>query len=276
MLARETGRVSWSGRSRGARLLGLALLVYAVLRLPVAASAEPGAVTFLQFNMCGNACGTRLTVVTDLEREIRGHGPQPYVVTLDEVCRGQYDKLVADLRYAGHFEPTVRDRCWDGSDYGIAILVRTGRLDVAGSWALPAPAGGEPRRLACVRTTVRDRPLVGCVTHLDTDPANTPSQVAAVAAHAATFGTVVVGGDFNSVPAGPAMAPMYATFTEVGGGVTGGCSAARCGSRPGYAHPTRKIDYFFLSRTGFTDPVARTTNAPHSDHVPLWSTATLT
>jgi endonuclease/exonuclease/phosphatase family metal-dependent hydrolase len=261
---------------RSARLLGLVVLVYAVLRLPVAAWADPGAVTFLQFNMCGNACGTRLAVVADLEREIRDHPTQPYVVTLDEVCRGQYDRLVADLRYAGHFEPTVPGRCWDGSDYGIAILVRAGAVDFAGSWPLPAPAGGEQRRLACVRTTLRDRSVVGCVTHLDTDPANTPSQVRAVAARVATFGDAVVGGDFNATPGSPAMAPLYAGFTEVGGGDTGGCAAARCGSRPGYAHPTRKIDYFFLARSGFTDPAGRTTNAPHSDHTPLWSTATLT
>jgi endonuclease/exonuclease/phosphatase family metal-dependent hydrolase len=261
---------------RSARLLGLVILVYAVLRVPVAASAEPGPVTFLQFNLCGSACGTRFTIVADLEREIREHGPQPYVVTLDEVCRGQYDKLVADLRYAGHFEPTVRGRCWDGSDYGIAILVRTASVSLAGSWALPAPAGGEPRRLACVRATVRDRPLVGCVTHLDTDPLNTPSQVAAVAARASTFPTVVVGGDFNARPDSPAMRPLYAGFEEVGGGFTGGCPAARCGARPGFAHPTRKIDYLFLSRGDFADPVARTGDAPHSDHVPLRATANLT
>lgn len=268
--AGHTGTVS-----RSARLFGLVVLVYAVLRLP-AASAEPGAVTFLQFNLCGSACGTQFTIVADLEREIREHDPQPYLVTLDEVCRGQYDRLVADLRYAGHFEPTVPHRCWDGSDYGIAILVRTGSVGFAGSWALPAPAGGEPRRLACVRTTIRDRALTGCVTHLDTDPANSPSQVAAVAARTAPLGRAVVGGDFNATPGSAAMTPLYAAFREVGGGLTGGCAAAHCGAGPGYAHPTRKIDYLFLSRGDFADPVARTGDAPHSDHVPLWATATLT
>jgi endonuclease/exonuclease/phosphatase family metal-dependent hydrolase len=259
--------------SRSARLLGLLVLVYAVVRLPVAASAEPGTLTFLQFNLCGSACDTRFTVVADLEREIRGHTPQPYVVTLNEVCRGQYAKLVADLHYAGHFEPTVRDRCWDGSDYGIAILVRTGAVTLAGSWPLPAPAGGEPRRLACVR----DRLLVGCVTHLDTDPANTPSQVAEVAARTASLSpVVVVGGDFNATPDSAALRPMDAGFREVGGAPTGGCAAARCGSRPGFARPTRKIDYVFLSRGDFADPVARTGDAPHSDHVPLWASATRT
>lgn len=72
------------------------------------------------------------------------------------------------------------------------------------------------------------------------------------------------------------MRPMHNGFEEVGGGFTGGGSAARCGSEPGYAHPTRKIDYLFLSRGDFADPGARTTDAPHSDHVPLWATANLT
>ena len=114
------------------------------------------------------------------------------------------------------------------------------------------------------------------MTHLDTDPANSPSQVAAVAARTAPLGRAVVGGDFNATPGSAAMTPLYAAFREVGGGFTGGCAAARCGPGPGWAHPTRKIDYVFLSRADFTGPVARTGVAPHSDHVPLWATATLT
>jgi endonuclease/exonuclease/phosphatase family metal-dependent hydrolase len=229
--------------------------------------------------MCGNACGMRFAVVDDLEREITGRGPQPSVVTLDEVCRGQYDRLLADLPYRGHFQPTVPNRCWDGSDYGIAVLVRGGDAAHADSAPLPAPAGGEPRAVTCVRATVRAGSLVACVTHLDTDPANTASQVAAVAAHAGRFpGAVVVGGDFNARPDDPAMAPMAGRFVDADANhdaFTGGCSRARCGAGPGYAHPTRKIDYVFLSRGDFTGVSARVTAAAHSDHAPLWATATL-
>jgi endonuclease/exonuclease/phosphatase family metal-dependent hydrolase len=270
-----------SAASRGARLLAVVVLVYAVLRVPASADTASG-LTFLQFNMCGNACGTRFAVVADLVREIRGHPAQPDVVTLDEVCRGQYDRLVADLHYGGHFEPTVRNRCWDGSDYGVAILVRTTEVGYLGSWPLPSPAGGEPRTLVCVRATVRSGSLVGCVTHLDTDAANAPSQVAAVAARTTAFtgDLVVVAGDFNATPDSAAMDPMYGAFDEVeprpGGEFTGGCPAPHCGSRPGYRHPTRKIDYIFLSRGGSADRSARTSDAPHSDHTLLWATATPT
>jgi endonuclease/exonuclease/phosphatase family metal-dependent hydrolase len=56
---------------------------------------------------------------------------------------------------------------------------------------------------------------------------------------------------------------------------TGGCSRARCGDGPGYVHPTRKIDYVFLSRGDFTGVSALVTSAAHSDHTPLRATATL-
>ena len=264
--------------ARFARLTGLVVLVYALLRLPAAADPPPGTLAFLQFNMCGFACGTHFTVVGDVAREIRRHRPQPLVVTLQEVCRSQYDRLVADVAdvgYGGHFEPTIRDRCSDGSDYGIAVLARTAGVRYAGSWPLPSPAGGEPRTVTCIRIPQ----LVACSTHLDTDPANTPAQVAEVARRAGGFaGPVVVGGDFNVTPDRPAMAPMAARFAEADGSrrqLTGGCSRARCGTLPGYAHPIRKIDYVFLSRSAFTGPSVRIADAPHSDHAPVWVTATL-
>ena len=257
------------------------VLVYALLRLPADAGTPPATLSILQFNMCGNACGTRFAVVDDLEAEITGRTRQPFVVTLNEVCRGQYDRLLADLPYHGHFQPTMPNRCWDGSDYGIAVLVRSSDVGYAGSAPLPAPAGGEPRTVTCVRTAFQSRPLVACATHLDTDPANTASQVTAVAEHAGAFragAAVVVGGDFNTTPGRPALDPMDAAFVEADAAddaFTGGCSRARCGDGPGYVHPTRKIDYVFLSRGDFTGVSALVTSAAHSDHTPLRATATL-
>jgi endonuclease/exonuclease/phosphatase family metal-dependent hydrolase len=270
-----------SSTRRVVRLAGLVVLVYALLRLPADAGTPPATLSILQFNMCGNACGTRFAVVDDLEAEITGRTRQPFVVTLNEVCRGQYDRLLADLPYHGHFQPTMPNRCWDGSDYGIAVLVRSSDVGYAGSAPLPAPAGGEPRTVTCVRTAFQSRPLVACATHLDTDPANTASQVTAVVEHAGAFragAAVVVGGDFNTTPGRPALDPMDADFVEADAAddaFTGGCSRARCGDGPGYAHPTRKIDYVFLSRGDFTGVSALVTSAAHSDHTPLRATATL-
>lgn len=271
-----------SSATRVARLAGLVVLVYALLRLPADADTPPGTLSILQFNMCGNACETRFAVVDDLAAEIASRGRQPFVVTLNEVCRSQYDRLLANLPYRGHFQPTVPNRCWDGSDYGLAVLVRSSDVAYAGSEPLPAPAGGEPRMVTCVRTALVGRPLVACATHLDTDPANTAGQVAAVAHHAGGYragAAVVVGGDFNTTPGRPALAAMDAGFVEADAAhdaFTGGCSRAGCGGGgPGYAHPTRKIDYVFLSRGDFTGISALVTSASHSDHAPLWATATL-
>jgi endonuclease/exonuclease/phosphatase family metal-dependent hydrolase len=274
-----------SSTSRVVRLAGLVVLVYALLRMPADAGTPPAALSVLQFNMCGNACGTRFAVVDDLEAEITDRARQPFVVTLNELCRGQYDRLLVDLPYHGHFQPTMPNRCWDGSDYGIAVLVRSSDIGYAGSAPLPAPSGGEPRTVTCVRTAFQARPLVACATHLDTDPANTASQVAAVAEHAGAFragagvgAAVVVAGDFNATPGRGALDPMDAGFVEADAAddaFTGGCSRARCGDGPGYAHPTRKIDYVFLSRGDFTAVSALVTSAAHSDHTPLWATATL-
>jgi endonuclease/exonuclease/phosphatase family metal-dependent hydrolase len=261
--------------ARAARLFGVLALVYALVRVPTEADATAGGMAFLQFNMCGEICGTRFGVVADLEREITGHRPQPFVLTLQEVCRSQYDELVANLPYHGHFEPTIPGRCWDGSDYGIAVLVRTSDVEHLGSWPLPNPAGGELRMLVCVRTTA----LVACGTHIDTTPANKASQVAAVASRAGSYragGPVVVGGDFNVTPDNAVIKPMYDLFVEADaadGEFTGGCSSARCGDRDGYSRPTRKIDYLFLSRSGFAGISADATSAPRSDHIPLWATA---
>ena len=270
-----------SSALRVARLAGLVVLVYALLRLPAVADTPPGTLSMLQFNLCGNACGTRFAVVDDLESQITSRELQPFVVTLDELCRSQYDRLLADLPYHGHFQPTVPNRCWDGSDFGIAVLVHSSDVEYAGSAPLPAPAGGEPRAVICVRTLEHGRPLVACATHLDTDPANTASQVTAVADRADRYradAAVVVGGDFNTTPGGSALGPMDAGFVEADAAddaFTGGCRRARCGDGPGYAHPIRKIDYVFLSRGDFTGISAQVSSAPHSDHTPLRATATL-
>jgi endonuclease/exonuclease/phosphatase family metal-dependent hydrolase len=293
-------------RRRLMRLLVVALLAAAplavVARPAEAASAD---LTFLQFNMCGQACRTHMTIVTDVENSINGRSPQPFVVTLNEVCRSQYDKLYVDLLpYYGHFEPTVASRCWDGSDYGIAILLRTSSFSYLGSWPLPNPGGGEPRKMSCLQTNVSgaSQPLVACVTHIDTNSANIASQISAVAGRARGFwadNKVLVGGDFNTTPDSSALSPMYSTlhsggtgvfneadsgyFSRSGGGTgstyneyTGGCQHRPCGCRVNDWKTLRKIDYIFLSRYDFTSYSADATYALHSDHTPLWATAVIT
>jgi endonuclease/exonuclease/phosphatase family metal-dependent hydrolase len=288
------------------RLLLVALLAVAPAAVAVQpVTANSASLAFLQFNMCGNACGTHLTVVADVESSINGHSPQPFVVTLNEVCRSQYGKLYADLLpYYGHFEPTITGRCWDGSDYGIAILLRTSSYTYLGSWPLPNPAGTEPRKMSCLQTNVAgaSQPLVACVTHIDTSSANIPSQISSVASRARGFWSghkVLVGGDFNTTPGASALNPMYSTqysggtgvfneadsgnFSRGGGGTgsayneyTGGCLHWPCGYRANDWKTQRKIDYVFLSRYDFISYSADASYSLHSDHVPLWASAVIT
>src|SRR6266511_5197449 len=69
----------------------LAAIVYAG-----GASAAAGRQTYLQLNMCGNACNHGgLAVVRNLESSIVVG--RPFAVTLNEVCENQYDQLRADL-----------------------------------------------------------------------------------------------------------------------------------------------------------------------------------
>ena len=108
---------------------------------------------------------------------------------------------------------------------------------------------------------------------------------------------VLIGGDFNVTPGSSTLNPMYSSqyangtgvfneadasnFSRSGGGVgssyneyTGGCFSYPCGWQAAYWHPTKKIDYVFLSRYDFTGFTADATYALRSDHTPLWAWAT--
>jgi endonuclease/exonuclease/phosphatase family metal-dependent hydrolase len=269
-------------RLRVGLAVALVLLLVAVLRAVPPASAQlPTPQSFLQFNMCGHACHQGTVVVDEIVRAVTTHQPEPSVVMLEEVCRSQYIRLDTTLvAYAGHFETTQRDRCDDGTDYGIAVLVRTHQMSLIGGWELPNPASGEVRHLACVRTTAFSlgRPLAACVTHIDSTPGNVGPQIAFVAAKVATLRLghrVILGGDFNAVPQDPRLRVLYGVSTEAGGDGYTNCGGARmpCGPGSGGTEPINKIDFVFL--VGFIGPHTTVVPAAHSDHAMLWGSAAL-
>ena len=122
------------------RWLGIAVTVLAVaapvgVRATTAGGADIAAArqTYLQFNMCGNACNHGdLAVVRNLEQTIAVD--RPIAVTLNEVCENQYDRLRAGLPgYNSRSIPRVRcagtapgtatpfwsaDRVWNRSAVG--------------------------------------------------------------------------------------------------------------------------------------------------------------
>jgi len=266
------------------RVVTVVLLTVAASALALAgrASATPPDRTYLQVNICGNACnGGRLTVVAALAHSIRR--ATPFAVTLNEVCENQYRWLSGHLpAYHGRFDPTG-PTCRNGARYGNAVLARTPRVARLGSWPLPSPAGGEPRRLMCVRTP----DLVVCATHISYVAGNLAVQVEAVARilrGLARAGAVLLGGDFNADPGDRRMDPLYGACLGPGAGGfreadAGGCAGRstldrRVGSdvlnENTLAH--HKIDYVFLSAAADVRADAMDTVDGLSDHDGLWAT----
>jgi endonuclease/exonuclease/phosphatase family metal-dependent hydrolase len=238
----------WPRSGAAVAVAGAALAAVVVASGP---SIAAGAQTYLQFNMCGNSCNHGgLRVVRNLEDTVAAR--RPYAVTLNEVCENQYDQLRAEMRaYQGRFDPTG-PTCRNGSRYGNAILVRASHVDLLGSWPLPDPSGGEPRRLMCLSTAT----LVVCVTHISYLPADIGPQIAAVAGIIGGTKAWLVGGDFNTEPTDPRLDPVSSTCESPGSGY------ATMGGR--------KIDYIFLRNGGRA--TARAVAIDLSDHRALLAT----
>jgi endonuclease/exonuclease/phosphatase family metal-dependent hydrolase len=110
---------------------------------------------------------------------------------------------------------------------------------------------------------------------------------------------VLVGGDFNTTPGNAAMNKMYnASYSPAGTGIFAeadlpsgnrnsgfdisttnewtSCGGQHygCGGSQFFT-PNAKIDYIFLGNGDWSNYSADATYATHSDHKPLWATATL-
>jgi endonuclease/exonuclease/phosphatase family metal-dependent hydrolase len=279
------------------RWLGVAVAVLAVAgpvgARPAGADVAAARQSYLQFNMCGNACNHgELAVVRNLERTIVAD--RPVAVTLNEVCENQYDRLRADLAgYAGRFDPTG-PRCGNGTRYGNAVLVRGSGVDLVGSWQLPNPGADETRRLLCVR----GRPagadaLVVCVTHISFVAGNIAPQIDAVAAIVRGLRTaepVLLGGDFNTGPGDARLNPVYSNRYDAGTGAFTEADSAVSHSRKGLVHRSAvdgvnettfaktKLDYIFLADGHWTAARATVVDAGGglSDHGALLATTTVT
>ncbi len=239
--------------------------------------------TYLQLNMCGNVCNNGDYAVTDhIEATIAEHAPT--VVSLDEVCENQYDRLRTDLTaYRGQFDATG-PTCQDGARYGIALFARTPDLALIGSWLLPNPANDETRRLMCLRMKVGTEPVVlVCATHISSFLANVGPQVSAVAGILDGIGgsaPVLLAGDFNTDPGDARLNPLYSSCYPGGTGRFRESDSAGCDRRltPGQeTFPGHKYDDIFLADGGWSAVRAQVIDAAGglSDHHGLLATATL-
>jgi len=270
-------------------MVAAAVAVIATVPLAGDARATGHPQTYLQFNMCGNACHRGgLEVVGDLVSPIQRHRPD--AVTLNEVCENQYDRLRVNLPgYRSWFDPTGAN-CRNGARYGNVILAQASEVNLIGSWELPNPAGDELRRLLCLDARASDRQLLNiCVTHISNESGNIAAQVATVASILSGLrltGPVLLGGDFNTDPGDARMNPLYSTCYTLGAGTFREVDSSGCEHRSGInvkvgsdvinedTYAGRKFDYIFLSDGHWSAVQADAMVLAPSDHDSLWATAT--
>ncbi len=262
-------------RSRTTTAATAALLLAAATFFTTGAepAAATGPVRVMHFNICGAICnhgvvdkpGAGNDIVEDVRNRVIGF--KSHILTLNEVCVGQFNRLKSLLgnsgwKMSGIFRAQRNDgRCKGGAGFGDAVLTASfvGSTEVL---ALPN-FGGERRAVLCLRTSAGG-PVLACTLHLITGrsgqegPAKKQLQVAAAARGLngrAAQGAVIVGGDFNLMPG-----QMGSLLNPAKGG--------RFFDVDPQSAPThgRKIDYVLFTRAHFANPSGGPQSSRLSDH----------
>jgi endonuclease/exonuclease/phosphatase family metal-dependent hydrolase len=223
------------------------------------------------------------------------------VVTLQEVCRYTYDRLLQRLGSAWHgaFFQTVGigdDRCAPGArSWGIALLARAPAPANVTATLLPNPLGESERRYLLCGDVVIGATFRVCSSHFSVRTAAYTEQATAVggrlATHAAGGGAAVLGVDTNvdvrTCTAAAVLRPLYAsgfggtssTTCQTGTGVMIEADQYRAGGDGLYNAPTcetLKCDYVFLTAQRWrTDYRGVVTSSWLSDHEILRGEGTL-
>jgi endonuclease/exonuclease/phosphatase family metal-dependent hydrolase len=264
---------------RLSRSLAVALFALVTGLGTPAAGAPPRTLTILQWNVAGQALHRGSTaLVGPLAAAVRGAD----LVSLNEICAGQWRALVARLRATGwpqdpgnfsRFESQGR-LCKGGTEaFGVAILSRA-PLGTAQRFQLADDGRVERRRLLCVPV----RTVRFCTTHLTPFDARVNRRQLAdvrrrIDAFQRTGDAVILAGDLNVEP--PRLA-AWGRYTELddrdgscpGRGESTGASGDRCGGK--------KLDYILVHRDFVSRydadaaPVPGTCAGPCSDHRPLY------
>ncbi|MEU9994167.1 FG-GAP-like repeat-containing protein [Streptomyces sp. NPDC050848] len=269
--------------------LAAAGLLAAVSVTPaVSAGAPEGTppVRTISYNVCGAyaaKCRSEMPLATWADG-LQGHVADwdADVVMLQEMCKGQYDRLRQVLPgYAGVWTSTqTADGCakWgDDKSFGQALLVKAPQSEVTGMSAELTPPGfsGEKRSVVCAKAPVEGRAVLACGTHLRRDDA-TQNDTPALLARIETWANglpVILAGDFNARPDYAHMDPVYAgrpgtlSFAEADGTDqqyftaacrTAGATECRSGAPTLVDNETgtkyvSKFDFTFFTRQDFRD-----------------------
>ncbi len=248
--------------------------VGAMAAVPVA--RRPSArVTVMSFNVCGGVCrGGEVTRTAEFTASTAVRR-RASVVLLQELCFSQYVRvraLLARHGYTGRFAAsTDAGRCDDhdrghGRGFGVAVLVRGGASGAVVR-RLPTPPGVESRVMLGTTATVGGRRTFVAVVHLSPSPkAGLAGQLRAVAAYLTPRADrpVIVGGDFNALPAYAGMNRFYAR--DAGGAGRFTEMDRRHGGAPTFDVADRKIDYVFVSEGHFAGHRAVSVGTDMSDH----------
>jgi len=238
-------------------------------------------VSVMSFNVCGGVCRggevTRTAAYT--ARTALQH--KASVVLLQELCYSQFIRirtLLGSAGYTARFAAGTAAGACDNHDrkhgkgFGVAILVR-GKS--AGNLVkrLPTTPGTEGRVLLGTNATLGGRRTFVAVVHLSPSPqAGLARQLRTVADYLnpRTTHPVIVGGDFNAVPAYAGMSRFY---SRSAGGIGRFIEASQFRSgvaaRSGQATfdvRGAKLDYVFFTEGLFEAPSAVSIPTAMSDH----------
>ncbi|MFJ7271315.1 FG-GAP-like repeat-containing protein [Streptomyces sp. NPDC099050] len=292
-----------------AGLVAAAGLLAAAPAVSAGAPAGTPPVRTISYNACGAyaaKCQSEMTPAAWADG-LQGHVTDwdADVVMLQEMCKGQYDRLRQVLPgYAGVWTGTqTADGCanWgDDKSFGQALLVKAPQSEVTGMSTELTPAGftGEKRSVVCAKAPVEGRAVLACGTHLrrdDTAKNDTPALLERIEGWANGL-PVILAGDFNARPDYPHMDPVYAgrpgtlSFAEADGTnqqyFTAACKAAaatecRTGAPTLVDNETgtkyvSKFDFSFFTRQDFRDLRSETVDTGYTkvkDHLLVRSAA---
>lgn len=207
----------------------------------VVSEVEPAAAADFpihDFNLCGNRCnGSDFDPVNVVAFLVLNANPRPVVVSLQEVCKSQFDEIQFRLANGGYgagsgrliVTKTQGLAAGCGGQYGNAVFalgtysseqLRTFTAQDNNPCSLAA--GHECRKAICVRyTTAFIGAFVGCSTHLSPNRQTTAAQQALeflpIVNGWYTTDRRMLGADFNQLPLEPELDGWYSAWQEADG-----------------------------------------------------------